>query len=369
MNHPSLHSPGARQPAIVTDGYEYGNTRLRARRSQLLDTADYGELFRAGTPERMLGALRSTAYGPDVELALVQRDPLHRLDTAIRLNLVRSLGDLRRFYTGRPAEGVQLLLGRWDLRNLLAILRSKARPATAPMLDTMLVPAGNLDMTTLSELSQQPSLRSAIELMVAWDVPTRSTARRLLRAWPDYETTGDGIVFEHTLAGAWATTVARTLERWHGTDLEHTLQAEIDQINVLVALRRRDDGPDTGPVELDDEYLAGGTLPHSVLDQARRTSNTPDAAALLTDHRLPTAWDTALHAWAGDNDLSVLAGRLERAIAGAAIALFVAGDPLGIAIPIAFTWAKECEARNVRLVGRAIVHHLEWAEIEQELFP
>ena len=354
---------------VGVDGYEYGNTRLRARRSQLLGMTEYRELFGSGSSERMLGALRSTAYGPDVELALVHHDPLHRLDAAVRSHLVRSLGDLRRFYTGRPAEGIELLLGRWDLRNLLAIVRGKARPAAGPQLESTLVPAGNLDVTELSELSQQPSLRSLIELMVAWDIPSRETARRLLRSWPGYEASGDPIVFEQALTHAWAEAVAQVLGDWAGTDLDHVLRAEIDQINLLGTLRRRDDGTDAAPVESDEGHLQGGTLAPGVLDEVGRARSVSDAAALLTAQRLPIGWDVALAAWIGDDDLAALAGRLERAIAGAATGLFVHGDPLGIAIPIAFAWAKECEARNVRLVGRAIVHRLEWEDIEQELFP
>jgi vacuolar-type H+-ATPase subunit C/Vma6 len=358
----------ARPISVGISGYEYGNTRLRARRSRLLSIGGYRGLFGSGSSERMLGSLRSTAYGPDVEQALVRQDPLQRLDDAIRRHLARSLGDLRRFYTGRPADGVELLLGRWDLRNLLAIVRGMTRPGAAPQLDAMLVPAGNLDAAALSELTQQPSLRSVIELMVAWDIPSRETARRLLRSWPDYETTGDAIVFEHALNLAWAEAVAGALGDWVGTDLEDTLRAEVDQINLLATLRRRADA-DSGIVGPAEAYLPGGTLDQVLLERVGRATTALEAAALLATLRMPAGWDAAVTAWVADDDLSALAGNLERAIARAAIGRFVHGDPLGIAIPVAFVWAKECEARNVRLVGRAIVHGLAWIDVEQELFP
>ena len=348
-------------------GFEYGNTRLRARRGQMLGESDYRELFLAGTIDRMLGVLRTTAFGLDVERALVHHQPLQRLDGAVSGHLVRVFGDLRRFYAGRAAEGVDLLVGRWDLRNLLAIVRSTARPAARAELDSMLVLAGSLDPSALGELAAQPSLRSVIDLMVAWDLPSRSTARRLLREWPRFESEGDPSVFEEALTRAWAESVDEALRSWNGTALATQLRAEVDHVNVLASLRRRDVGM-VGPAD-DDVYLPGGALAAGVLARVRRAPTPADAIAVLSEQRLAPEWMAALHTWSDDQDMGALGGRIERAVAGAAIRLFAAGDPLGIAIPVAFVAAKESEARNVRLIGRALVHRFDWSDIEQEMFP
>lgn len=349
-------------------GFEYGNTRLRARRGQILGESDYRELFLAGTTDRMLGVLRTTAYGLDVERALVHHQPLQRLDGAVSGHLVRMFGDLRRFYSGSAAEGVELLLGRWDLRNLLAIVRSTARPADRAELASMLVPAGVLEPATLAELAAQPSLRSVIDLMVAWDLPSRSTARRLLREWPSFETEGDPSVFEEALTRSWAESVDDSLRGWSGTALATVLRAEVDLVNLLASLRRRDVRV-VGPADDDDVYLPGGALGAGVLARVRHAPSQADAIAVLSEQRVAPAWMAALHAWSDDQDMSALGGRIERAIADAAIRLFASGDPLGIAIPVAFVAAKESEARNVRLIGRALVHRFDWSEVEQELFP
>ncbi len=348
-------------------GFEYGNARLRARRSRILGESDYRELVLAGTTDRMLGVLRTTAYGVDVERALVHHRPLQRLDGAVSGHLVRMLADLRRFYAGRAAEGVDLLVGRWDLRNLLAIVRSTSRPTARAELDTMLVPAGMLDPSALAELAAQPSLRSVIELMVAWDLPSRPTARRLLREWPRFETAGDPSVFEEALTRAWAESVDDSLSGWGGTALATVLRAEVDHVNVLASLRRRDLRV-VGPAD-DDVYLPGGALDAGVLARVRHAPTPTDAIAVLAEQRMPPMWMEALHAWGDDADMSALGGRLERAIAATSIRLFINGDPLGIAIPVAFVAAKESEARNVRLIGRALVHRIDWSDIEQELFP
>lgn len=355
-------------------GFDYGNTRLRAQRGRLLDGADYRELFGAGTTERLLGALSATPYGPDVERALVRHDAFHQLDEAVRCHLARSLRAMRSFYEGEARAGVDLLLSRWDLRNVRSIIRLKVRPSAYEDAEPMLVTAGALDEPALAELTGQPSLRSLVELMVAWDVPSRPAARQVLREWPRYEITGDPVFLENALNHAWAAHTADALDGWVGTELESVLRAEVDQINLVTALRLRQTSLEVeGILDLEPHeggrYLPGGVLRPALLGQVRRTSTPADLVALVAEQALPTDWLAALTTWSADQDLGALGGKLERALARDAIGLFGRGDPLGIAIPIAFTWAKECEARNLRLVGRSITHHIRWDDIEPELYP
>jgi len=360
--------PIALRGAVPGSGFDYGNARLRARRAQLLDGKDFRELYAAGSADRMLGALRSTAYERDLERALVHRGPLRRIDETVRHHLVRSLGDLRRFYEGRAAAGIELLLGRWDRHNLVTIVRTTARPTVYRELDSLVVPAGTVGAGPLAELASQPSLRSAIELMVAWDLPSRRTSRRLLAEWPRYAASNDPMVLEEVLQRAWAESVDDALGDWEGSDLEEILRSEIDLLNLLSTLRRRDDeGP--APTDPEDTLLVGGTLRPRVLDEVHRASDRAQLVAALAGHRLPEGWSGAFEQWSSDDDLAGLAGRLERALAGRAIGLFGRGDPLGISIPIAYASAKECEARNIRLVGRALVHRLPLNEVEEDLFP
>ncbi|MDH3754682.1 MAG: V-type ATPase subunit [Acidimicrobiia bacterium] len=353
-------------------GYEYGNTRLRAQRGRLLDGANYRELFAIGTTERLLGALSATPYGPDVERTLVRHDAFHQLDEAVRSHLARSLRAIRRFYEGEARAGVDLLLGRWDLRNIRSIIRLKARPSVYEDAEPMLVAAGALDEAALAELAGQPSLRSVVELMVAWDLPSRPAARRTLQEWPRYETTGDPVFLENALNHAWAAHTADALDGWVGTELEVVLRAEVDQINLLTALRLRQTGVERtldAEAHEDDTYLPGGLMRPALLEQVRRTSTPDDLVAILARQPLPADWRAALTVWSANQDLSALSGGLERAVARNAIGLFGRGDPLGIAIPIAFTYAKECEARNLRLLGKSITHHIRWDDTEPELYP
>jgi vacuolar-type H+-ATPase subunit C/Vma6 len=69
---------------------------------------------------------------------------------------------------------------------------------------------------------------------------------------------------------------------------------------------------------------------------------------------------------AGEGDLAVLERELERWQAKQFMALFT-GDPLTIAISIAYLGCKEIEVANLRLIAQAIALGLKRDEVRQEL--
>ncbi len=349
-------------------GLEYGNARLRARRARLLDGADFRRLNEAESLDRMLGLLGDTPYRQDVEAAVARYDGLHRLDGAVRTHLARSLRDLVSFYRDPEVPLVDLLLERWDLRNVRAILRVHARPEPAPVTEPLVVPAGKLGDAELRELAAQAGVRAAIDLLVAWRLPSLDTVRRLVAARADYEAGAEVAVLEGALNAAYATKLERVLSGLEDDAAAGVLRAEIDASNVVTALRLFRAGMgQTREIAWGEGYLPGGRLRTSVLDAVRLATSPDDALAALLEADLPAAWLAVLAQWPEDRDPAVVEERLRRAIAQRAVALFHGGDPLGAAIPVAYVFAKEAEARNLRLIGRRIGHGLPFGEIEPQL--
>ena len=88
-------------------------------------------------------ALAGTAYRPEIEAVLaVSVSDRRALHEALRRHLARALGELRAFYDGRARELVDLLLSRFDLHNLLALLRGQRARAAAEEMLAERVPAG-----------------------------------------------------------------------------------------------------------------------------------------------------------------------------------------------------------------------------------
>ena len=349
-------------------GFEYGNTRLRSWRSRLLDGGGYGRLILAESIDQVLGALSDTPYADDVAVAVARVSGPQRLDEALRLNLAGTLRRMRSFYEGKPGAMVQLLLDRWDLHNLRTMLRLPEGPAVPEDLAALLVPAGRIDETAIRELVALPDVLSRIDLLVSWDIPSPDAARRLLRIRPAIRAGGDGSVLEHTLDEVFASRLAEVLGDEPG-GAAAVLRARLDAANLLTALRLRGARLAAEPVPDEQQalFLPGGAITGHLWLQVAAGDDREAAAAVITARRLLPGWAEAVAHWVDSGDLATLARELQAATARAGTALFVDGDPLGFDIPVAFTFAKEMEMRNLRLIGRAVTHGLPAAEVAELL--
>jgi vacuolar-type H+-ATPase subunit C/Vma6 len=349
-------------------GYEYGNTRVRAMRSRLLDQGDYAEMLAADSLDRALAILAETEYRPDVESALVRAKGLRRLDESTRSNLARTLRTVASFYAEEPRRHVDLLLHRWDWRNLRALLRLPDTTRISPNVTGLLVPAGRLDDTALTELATQSDVRSLIDLLVAWGIPSPETAIALTRARARYEAEGDPTILELALDRAFAGELSQVLGE-EDTGPASILRSEVDVRNLETALRLRSARLDREPgwSDVDVEYVAGGIVSTETWEHVASIDSPEAIAELLTSKRLPTGWDAVIRAWAAHDDLVRLREDMQKATTTAAVSRFVTGDALGFDVPLAFTFAKEAEVRNIRLIGRGIVHGIPIDEVEAHL--
>lgn len=350
------------------NGYEYGNTRLRAMRSRLLSRSDFLDLAATGTLDRMLAGLADTPYEPDIETALVRARGIERLDRAVRSNLATTLKKMASFYEGRPREMVDLLLARWDLTNLETLIRLAHASPVGVDPRALLVPAGRLGPAQLAEMAAQSGVPALVDLMIAWDIPSESASLQLLRARRDYVTEGDLAAVEAAVAGVFADRLIEALDNRAGLAVR-VLRAEVDARNLEIALRLRAARLAGEQVVTASElrFLPGGLAPAELWELMAETDDVAAIAEMATRHGPVPGWEEPVTAWSSGGGLNELIDGLRRVITRAATSLFVSGDPLDIDIPVAFTFAKEAEARNLHLVGRGIVHQLSLGALEERL--
>jgi vacuolar-type H+-ATPase subunit C/Vma6 len=349
--------------------YDYGNARLRAQKSRFLEEGDYLALTAVADVDHLLGALSDTWYRPDVEAALPRYRGLRRLDYALRSHLVRTLQAMRGFYRDEAQQRVDLLLEVWDLRNLRTIFRAQAGAVPAAEVMPLLIPAAKLTDVELAELARQTGVRDVIDLMMAWSIPSLSTARMVLSAWPGYEAGGDVEVLEHALNRAYASRIDEALSDDNDV-LARVLRAQIDQINLLVALRIREGrlaGEALPSERSEDRYLPGGRLSFDVLDGIAATDDRERITQRLAAEPMPAEFRVPLSDWATHGSLVELAGDIEAASTRAASGLFSRGDPLDIDVVIAFAATLDNEVRNLRIIGRSLAHGVPPTLVESQL--
>lgn len=352
----------------MSEGFEYGNARVRARRSVLLTRARYQELTGLDT-DRLLATLSDTPYRPELVAATPRYRGIRLFHEALRTNLANTLRDLATWYEGAAAGPVRWVVGRWDLRNVRTILRGHHARVDPDEIRATLVPAGPLGDAALGELVGRAGLRPTVELMLAWGVPTPAVARAVAGALRTFELSGDFPAVEQALDQAAADELRRGL-----VDLEPevagVLRTEIDQVNLLTALRlhnSRSDGHDWDTADAAERFLPGGAVPATVLRRAARAEDRPTAVAILGEASLRPAWRPALERWSDSGDVVALAGELDEALTRMATSLFARADPLGPGVPLAFVWAKENEVANLRTIGAGVAAGLPPEDIEKEL--
>lgn len=322
----------------------------------------------AGSLDRMLAVLADTPYAPDIESALVRVRGLDRLDRALRSNLATTLRKMASFYEGRSRELVDVLLSRWDLRNLRALLRFFVGVTAGADVGELVVPAGRLEESELGELAAQESIASLVDLMVAWGVPSPESAFALLQARAEFMAEGDVSRLERAIDRAFAAEMDQLLAP-DDDGAVAILRAETDARNLELALRvraaRRD--AESGWSEFTDRYLPGGLQPPELWEQIADT-DPPEVVAALAGARSPIpGWSRAVVDWASGGSVAGLSDALQRAITSAARARFVTGDQLGFDIPVAYTFAKEAETRNLSRIGRGLVHRIPMTDVEGSL--
>lgn len=337
----------------MQDGYPYGNARIRAMKSRLLGRRAYDDLLAATGIDPVIELLAGSDYKAEIEATLVKYGGMRCVAEALRLNVGRRIGKIKEFFAGRPRQLLGMLLARWDLFNLMTILRGQARNVPADEILETVVPAGELSEVDLKEMAQQPGLRATADLMLAWRLPYAQALATALRAG------GELSEIETRLSQGRYQESLRAL----GADpndllVREMLEAEIDKVNLMILLRLgRERGRMEkaerrgGPLDATALLVQGGTLPRRLLKELGAAADVESVVRGLSGTPYGTILSSRLDDYRQRGDLASLERGLEEFLARKGTGMFHR-DPLSIAVPIGYLWAKTGEVVNVRLIAQ-----------------
>jgi vacuolar-type H+-ATPase subunit C/Vma6 len=356
---------------LATAGeFDYGNTRLRARRARLLDGSHYERLLRADLPT-VIAAAEEAASGHDARSGREAAADLAGLHEAIRTGLGRALEQMRSFYGGRARRLVDLLLSPFDTHNVVAVLRAAHREALNPAvgIPAPLLPLGWLTGPVAAEALRQKEPAAAIDLLVA-STPHPDQARTLRAAFRDYERTQNLADLERAVVAEQAARVSASLARAgpETATVQRMTQRRVDEHNLITTLRLRaaQTAGTAGSDTIGAVLLPGGSL---ALARFASLLQAPSSGAVVAAAGpwAGAGWHGPLRRWAVDRDLHALHRELERATLADTMALFARGNPLTVDIPFAFSAAVQAQARNLRLIAEAAAHRLGPEVLRREL--
>ena len=350
--------------------YAYGNARLRAMKSRLLNARAYDALITATNLEEVIRLLAQGPYKIEIETALVRHSGMRCVSEALRLSVTRTIGKIKTFFRGRPRELVRVLLGRWDVFNLMTILRGQARGVPADEILDTLVPAGELAVVDLRELSQQPGIHATAGLMAAWHLPYAAPLAAAVRT----PSNGDLSGIETRLAQSrYREALTELGDDENDLLVREILQIEIDATNLLTLFRLCRAGDlakqlqaKYGTTSAAPLLIEGGRLDRRMLEELSVLGDVGSIVRRLEGTPYEAILSTRMDKYRQTGNPAVLQRALEEFLVRKGVQMFHR-DPLTIAIPIGYITAKSNEVVNVRLISQAKMLDLDWEAIREEL--
>jgi len=351
--------------------YDYGNARLHVMKSRLLPRSELEALAGTGTLQGLIAAMTKTVYQKSVEAALTRATGVQCIDEALRYDLVSTIEKLRDFYVEDARETVTLSLRAYDIHNLKAILRGLSKNVPAGDILIVLLPIGELSMSTLRDLAQLNNPREAIDMLASLGLSLAWPLLNVRAEVPGAET------FEMELAlDQWYHEKARQglrSETGRVDPLSHALALEADLANVLTVLRfaqypqERDLLRDRlGTDEIEVLFIGPGRIPYELLLNACRQDSVTAAVDILSGTFLEPALRAGLEAYSRSKRLSDIERRLRR-YRLEWMAEQITKDPLGIGMVLGYVALKTNEVGNIRWIAQGINLGLKVDAIRAEL--
>jgi V/A-type H+-transporting ATPase subunit C len=265
---------------------------------------------------------------------------------------------------GEEAEDyIKILLGRWDIQNIKTILRGKNIHVTSAEILECLVPAGELDDITLTELIKQPDVKAVIDLLATWGI---DYARPLTRNFKEFSEKRDLAILEYAIDRFYFENALKTVkeESYDHNVIRDMVMTEIDVTNIKSVLRIIRDKAAIedaqgclikGGITLDVEKLLSMVRSGTLEGAIKHLETTPYSFLSKVPEDV-----------FAQGKISVFEKELEKYLTKQGISRFL-GDPLSIAVSIGYIWAKYNEITNIRIIARCKTADVPEKELRGEL--
>jgi len=336
-------------------------------KTRLLKQDTYEELLEGESLEEVVASLSKTPYKPQIDVALSKYRGFPCVVDALGHHFSYTMDLIRSFFEGPPRRLIDTVLARWDVFNIKTILRGQIIGISPQEIIDAVVPAGGFDEAELEEIAQQADLEASAAL-----IATRHAqyARPLAQVMGAYEEHQDLSLLELALDKSY---YDRVMRRTRGIDnnavlVRELIGAEIDLTNIMMVFRLC--GAEGIGEELQEKYGADNFSPLLIASGKRlsfqRLSQLDPSATREEALRQMAGTPYARILTSLDGALPRMERELERYVTDLGISMFFR-DPLGIAIPLGYIWAKENEMRNLRIIARCKARGLSAEQIREEL--
>ncbi|MBI4651457.1 V-type ATPase subunit [Candidatus Desantisbacteria bacterium] len=224
------------QSSMQIENYGYVNARIRGMKSLLISKNFYEDLLKASDFPGLVNLLEKTNYKLEVEECAISHSGVEGIDEALKRNLSRTFRKILGFVGDEPRNLILLFLGRWDMHNIITILRGIHISAPSDQILESLIPAGQLDMPVLNQLASETTIKGFIDILATLGIPY---AKVLNDKYPEYSKEKNLSILELSLHKAYYQYALSNLDRMNMNYkiMKNIISQEIDALNIITILR------------------------------------------------------------------------------------------------------------------------------------
>jgi V/A-type H+-transporting ATPase subunit C len=145
--------------------YVYVCTRMRYRKSKLIPKEEYFRMLNMSIPE-ITRMIEETQYKKEIDELSPFFHGTDLLELALSWNLAKEFQDVQKITPGVLKGFVKSYLRKWDIHNVLTLLRGKAQGMKPGKIREILVPAGELDRVFLDRLLKENAPERILEMLM-----------------------------------------------------------------------------------------------------------------------------------------------------------------------------------------------------------
>jgi len=237
----------------ISAPYIYVCTRMRMRKAKLLPREEYQRMLNMSVSE-ITRIIEETEYKQEIDELGTTFKGIDLIEVALSWNLAKEYQKIQEITPGNLKQFTQVYLRRWDIQNVLTILRGKMQGEKPGKIKEILIPAGSLDKVILDRMLSEESSDRIIEML-----KTHRMYPVLAREYPAAKESGsfshmENELYKHLYANIIAGAKASVKG---GASFLAYIQLEIDIKNVKTLFRLRADDLEE---DARDMFIPGGSL-------------------------------------------------------------------------------------------------------------
>ena len=344
--------------------YDYLNARIRGMSTSLLSREFYDQTLGASAEDVLVDALLASPYAQELRDALSTRHGCAAVEAALKSNVQATIAKVRSIAPPVPLRLLTLQLNRWDVANVLALIRGKLSGASPQDIIDAVLPIGEFNETQLGELAGEVDIPSLAEALTTWNYTFAFVLRRAILDYfapadlPSLETTLQRTFFD------WALDQLHPDERNQAL-VRDSIRRQIDLANIralLDVVKEREGGREPKGIE----PIGRGELPARVLEELAGCDTLDSAFETLEDTYFAPAIEKGILSFGQTHSLAVMERFLEAVVVEHECRMF-RHDMLGISVPLGFLWRKYSELANLRILARGKAYRMPANAIREEL--